>query len=247
MPSTKKSVEQFYFDRFRDMYAPFPAGKIVATEEPDFLVSGESKVVGIELTELHREARPGSTPLQAIEAMKHRVIARAQQIYSDSGHPPIQCSVFMNEQHIRKEQVEKIAVAIANIAIRNLPLQNESNREEYNWTNRDYFPEVIHEIAVHRLEELTETHFNGPGATWVAPISAADIKRALASKEEKYSAYRKQCDEAWLLINTDLGAMSTWFEFDGEISSEKYCTNFDRVFILRHFTKELHELNIKRG
>ena len=176
--------------------------------------------------------------------MRQRVVARAQELYGAGGHPPVRCTVFMNNAHIRKDQVEELATAIARIAVRNLPGPNSSTKESYEWTNRSYFPELLDTVAVHRLDPITENFFSCPGATWVAPLSSADIERALASKEAKYRTYRKKCDEAWLLINADIGAMSTWYEFDPAAIAGPFKTSFNRVFVLRHFGSKLHELSL---
>lgn len=213
MPLSKKDIESYYLGRFKELLPDFPPGLVTLTEEPDFLIDTPRGPLGIELTELHIAAPDASTPLQASLAMRQRTVNRAQEIYTGGGHPAIRCSVFMSDQHIRKQDVEGLATAIAHIAIKNLPPVSGSVREDYNWLNRDYFPEAIHSIAVHRLDGMT-THFTCPGAVWVQHLAAEDLKRAIEPKESKYSAYRKRCMDAWLLICADTTAMSTWFSFD---------------------------------
>jgi hypothetical protein len=246
MPLSKKDVERHYFDRFQALCQPFPEGSITSTEEPDFLVAGPKRTIGVELTELHREASPGRAPLQATEAMRHRVAARAQEIYEQGSHPPVRCTIFLTDTHIEKSQVEPVAKAISDIALRNIPLPNASTNESYDWVNRSYFPEVIDSISVHRLDAITQTHFNCPGATMVPKLSRLDIERTLAAKEAKYSAYRQRCDEAWLLVNADIGSMSTWFDFNSNAIAGPFATSFDRVFIMRHLGQALHELALSK-
>ncbi len=246
MPLPKKDVERHYFDRFRQLYQPFPEGLVTSTEEPDFLIAGRHQTIGVELTELHREVQSGQVPLQAMEAMRHRVVARAQELYVQSGGPPVRCTIFMQEAHIEKSQVEPLANAIASIAKRNLPLPNTSLSESYDWTNRDYFPDIIDTVSVHRLDAITETHFNCPGATWVPKLSSGDIIRTLEAKTPKYAAYRTRCDQAWLLINADIGAMSTWFDFETDALAGPFVTTFDRVFLMRHFGQALHDLPLAK-
>lgn len=244
MPPSKKIVERHYLDAFARLLSPFPDGEAIPTEEPDFLVVGQDRTIGIELTELHRMAPAGTIPQQASEAMRHRVVARAEQIYVSTGNPPIRCAVHFQDGHIEKWQVEDLASAITELAVRNLPLQNSSTREEYQWTNRDYFPEAINTIGIHRLDAITKNHFFCPGATWVASLTAGDVQRALTAKEEKYAVYRTRCSAAWLLVNADIGSMSTWFQFDAAPLSDIFTSSFDRAFILRHFGGELYELNV---
>ena len=246
MPLRKKDIERHYFDRFRALFQPFPEGLIKPTEEPDFLVVGSARSIGVELTELHRTAQPDRAPLQATEAMRNRVAARAQELYLQNVLPPIRCTIFMQDTHIEKSQVEQLASAVVDIALRNLPPPNSSVTESYNWVNREYFPEAINSISVHRLDAVKQNHFNCPATTWVPKLSHLDIERTLAAKEPKYSAYRRCCDEAWLLINSDIGSMSTWFDFQSDAIARPFATSFDRVFIMRHFGQALHELTLSK-
>jgi hypothetical protein len=244
MPLSKKEIESYYLERFKELLPGFPSGMVIPTEEPDFLVETPSGHVGIELTELHVAASPGSVPVQASLAMRQRTVDRAQAIYAAGGHPPIRCTVFMSNEHIHKSEVEDLATAIASIAIKNLPPGYGSVREDYNWLNRDYFPERIHSVAVHRLDAITRTHFNCPGAVWVPHLVTEDIERAIGPKGGKYSAYRTRCAEAWLVVCADTTTMSTWFEFEPPALCATYRAPFERVFVMRQFGSLLHELTI---
>jgi hypothetical protein len=244
---SKKDIERHYFDRFRQFCQSFPDGLVTSTEEPDFLIVGKHQTIGVELTELHREASPGQVSLQAIESMRHRLAARAQQLYVQSGGTPVRCTIIMQEAHIDKSQVELIAKDIVKIARRNMPLPNASLSESYDWTNRSYFPDIIDTVSVHRLDAITETHFYCPGATWVPKLLSDDIIRTLSAKSRKYAAYRASCDQAWLLINTDIGAMSTWFDFEPDALAGPFVTTFDRVFVMRHFVQALHDLSLAKA
>ena len=244
---SKKDVEVAYLERFRHAMPDFPEGKVEPSEEPDFLVWRHDSVLGIELTELHRETRPGASPQQARQSMRQRVINRAQEIYLANAQPDVRVTVFMHDDvHIERSEVEHLANQICELAIRNLPSPNSSSEEFYEWTNRAYFPDVVNNIRVHRLDAITDTHFNTPGSTWVAPLAPPDIERALLSKNPKYPTYRKRCDEAWLLINADIGSMSTWFQFDSESLASTFETDFERVFLFRHFGSKLHELTVRK-
>lgn len=242
-PLSKKDIETIYFERFRSAFVNFPSGRIEPTEEPDFLIHRQGSVLGVEITELHREPESGKRPMQADEAMRRRVVARAQEIYETSGQPPVNVSAFINDSiRIEKSEVEPLANALFSIVVRNLPGPNSSREEQYDWTNRSYFPEVLHTVSVHRLDAITKSFFSCPGATWVGDLTPADVARALSSKESKYAAYRRQCEEAWLVINADLGSMSTWFEVDERSLLTPYQTNFDRLFVYLHFSAKVIEL-----
>ena len=246
MPPPKKAIERHYFDRFQALLQPFPNGAITPTEEPDFLVVGSARTIGVELTELHRDTPAGQVPPQATEAMKHRVAARAQELYMEAGHSPVRCTILMHDQHIQRAEVEPLATAIVGIAVRNMPHPNSTTHEAFDWVNRHYFPEIINRVNLHRRDVITESHFTCPGATWVPRLSSSDIERAIAAKEGKYATYRQRCDDAWLLINADIGSMSTWFDFDEGAIAGSFSTSFNRVFVMLHFGQALHELTIVR-
>ena len=153
----------------------------------------------------------------------------------------------MNDRHdIGKAAVEPLAEAICNLVSRNLPGPNSSREESFEWTKLAYFPECIHTIAIHRLDAITETFFSAPGSTWVSTLSDADVQRVIAPKELKYPTYRTKCGEVWLVINVDIGPMSTWFEYDALKITQPIRTPFQRVFVLRHFGGRLIELEVKR-
>ncbi len=244
----KKCHERRYFETFKSLFESFADCEIVYTDRPDVLIVGEHKVIGVELTELHHFVRPGQTQLQAAEESRLKVVMRAEQLYKQSGGPPVICRIFMHNERVKKSQVEPLAAAISNLVIRNLPLPNESRRESYEWTNRSYFPEIINSIAVDRIDLIQETHFSSPSATWIPNLFVDDINRVLQAKESKYIEYKnsKRCDPVWLLIIADLRVSSTWFNFNNEVLEGSYISSFDRVFIMSHFNRRLHELRLSK-
>ncbi len=239
----KKKIENHYLDRLRAAMPDFPIGRIESTEEPDFLVHGEKSIIGLELTELHKETPNGLKPQQALEAMRCRVVAKAQELYVASNLPPVYVQIFMNDGYdIKKEQVMPLAETIHKLVASHLPENNSSQKIEYDWRNPGSFPHSLIEISVCRLDLITKTFFGAPRATWVPTLADVDIERVLKLKEKKYSTYRIKCDEAWLVINVDIVSMSTWFEFESSALSKPIRTQFDRVFIFRHFVSQLFEL-----
>ncbi len=244
MPLAKKDIERYYLDRFKALCPDFPAGIVTSSEEPDFLIADGARTVGIEITELHRAPPSNGAPQQASEAMRHRVVTRAQTIYEAVGGPPIHCSLFFGERHISKNEVEPLASVIAKLAYRNLPAVNASLEEDYEWTNRAYFPDVLHTIHVHRLDKLTITHFSCPGFTWASTLTPADLDRRLAPKEKRCGHYLQRCDTVWLLLITATEVMSTWFNFNIDSLFAPVQSQFGKIFVLRHFAGTLHEITL---
>lgn len=245
MAASKKDIEFWRLDRFKSFITGFPDGRIEPTEEPDFLVHCESRVIGIELTDLHRKTPPGQVPQQAREAMRNRVVTRAKEMYDARNLPPVLVSFFLDDRvHIKKVEVEQIAMDLADLVSDNIPEVNSSADVPADWQDFRYLPSILHKVSVRRLDVATRTFFSAPGATWVASLGREDIERALASKGAKLTAYRTRCDEVWLVINADIESMATWFDFDSAPLQERFTTAFDRVFVVRHFGGKAHELDI---
>ncbi|WP_129516506.1 hypothetical protein [Burkholderia stabilis] len=246
MTASKKDVETWRLQRFKSFIANFPEGEVEPTEEPDFLIRGHGRIVGIELTDLHRQTPLGQIPEQASEAMRKRVVARAQEIYKNRQLQPVMASFFLDDRiHIRKSEVEALAEEFAELIAANCPAPNSSIEVQQGWEDRRALPSILHSVSIHRLDVVTKPFFSSPGATWVAAITREDVKRALSSKEPKYRSYRTKCDEAWLVINTDIESITTYFEFDHEVLGGPFCTQFDRVFLVQHFAGKAYELNVQ--
>lgn len=245
MTDPKKEMERWRLERFKNLIRDFPSGDIQPTEEPDFLVHAADRIVGVELTDLHRGTPPGQIPEQASEAMRKRVIARAQELYTAQKQPPVIVSFFLDDRvHIKKQEVEGFATELASIVGKNLPAPNSTVEVPTDWDDARELPSILHSLSIHRRDVLTDTFFNAPGATWLPTLNREDIERALASKDPKYDNYRAKCNEAWLVINADIETMATWFEFDPGVLSSSFKTRFDRVFLVEHFGGRAHELAI---
>ena len=245
MTALKKDIELRRLECFKRLISNFPRGRIEPTEAPDFLVHDESRVVGIELTDLYRQASPPQAQ-QASEAMRRRVVARAQEIYASRQYPAVIATLFFNDRvPIKKAEVEPFSAEIADLVSKNILDANSSVEIRANRPDARRLPKVLYEFTVHRFDTVTKTFFSAPGATWAAPLGRADINRALASKAPRQLVYKTRCDEAWLVINADIAeSMGTWFDFDSPPFMAPFETNFDRVFLVEHIAGKVHELRV---
>ncbi|QDJ45576.1 hypothetical protein CBR71_06995 [Bordetella hinzii] len=161
-----------------------------------------------------------------------------------SDEPVVLVSILFNTHHRpQKSQVEGLAQAIVGFVKQKLPEMGGRHEEEYDWINREYFPEQISHMSVTRLPSITKTFFGSSGATWLATLSEQDLARVVPDKDKRYEDYRSRCDEVWLIIDTNTGdSMSTWFEIEPEKLTTPIDTRFERVFIVNRFGRELHEV-----
>jgi hypothetical protein len=241
-PLTKKQFERWQLDRFAALCPAFPPGHIEETEEPDFLV-GNGRL-GVELTDLFHETSHDASPLQAQESLRLRVAKAAEDLYQARGGPALHVSIHFNTHcELKKQDVGRLSQLIATWVHKNAPAPGQSFTEEYDWENRDYFPEEVHHLGAWQFPGITRTFFSAPSASFAPKLQAVDIRRALTAKEPKLPRYRLRATEVWLLVNIDIGQLSTYFLLEQEVLNERFETSFDRVFLLRHVGNQLHELH----
>lgn len=240
---SKKDVERWQLEQFSSLFPGFPRGSISDSEEPDFIVDTGDRKIGIELTDLYWQPLPNQAPRQSQESLWYRIVKAAERIYSESALAPLQVSVHFNRQYsLRKSDVARLAKAIAAVVVRNAPPPGKNSSEDYDWENRDYFPEEVITINVWNIERVRESFFNSPSAAFIPTLRSDDILRAMSLKESKVDRYRTRCDEVWLLVNCDGGQLSTLFEHDEAVIQKTYSSRFDRVFLMRHLAGKVYEL-----
>ncbi len=249
MSDPKKKLESHRLERFKTFLGDkFPDGEVEPTEEPDFLVRGTDRIVGIELTDLYRPTPVGQIPDQASESMRKRVIDRARAIYVSRSLPPVLASFFLNDRiHIEKREVERIATQLVDLVAQSIPAIGAKCQIPTGWDDLRELPSVVHEVSVHRIASVTETFFSNPGSTWVPQLTREDVQRTLTSKDGKCPAYLTKCDEVWLLINADMETMATWFQIEPEVLDETFETPFDRVYLVQHFGGRATALKVRRA
>lgn len=240
--AAKKRLERLRLERFRSQFAAFPAGELIAGEEPDFLVRGPTRTIGIELTELHREVPAGTQAPQAQESLRRRIAERAEALHVARGHPHLHAYIHFSGVKLSKRGVEPLAQALAGLIAETIPCPAESLRIEVDYANLDRLPGEISSITTYNLPGAERSFFSTPGSTWMAHLQPGDVERALKSKDEKYRTYREKCDEAWLVIGCNGEFMSTWFEGVDAAAAFELPTPFDRVFVMSYFDQMLVEL-----
>lgn len=241
--SQKKQIESWTLERLRVLLPSFPTGEVTPGEEPDFtLVLDDGRKVGIELTELHCEVLPGKIPPQSQEALKHRAVKRAQEIYDSTKNPYLHVSVHFANIELSKSDIRRLAQQIADIVGSVIPPTGEVQVAEPDYGSQNNFPKELHRVSAYNLPGAERSFFTTPGATWVATLQDDDIRRALSSKEEKYARYRNQTDEVWLVVICNTGFMSTWFEGIDQFRERVFETKFDRVLIFSIFDGRIIEI-----
>ena len=115
----KKSKEEALMTRVKSLYEEFPIGVLSSVEEPDFLVVGEGRTVGLELTEYIRgQCGDHGSPLRTQEAIRDRIMSRAEYLFTEKSDAVL--SVYAHwhpspEKPLKQSDVERLATEIARL------------------------------------------------------------------------------------------------------------------------------------
>ncbi len=119
---TKKDIERYHLELFRETCSDFPSGTIVDTEEPDFLIENGSAAIGIELTKMYQEAPESGRPMQAWEKLAEALVDEARSIHNLRGGPVLTVRVeFDLGSKFGKARRSQVASKLAELVLANCP------------------------------------------------------------------------------------------------------------------------------
>jgi hypothetical protein len=138
-------------------------------------VRGSEQTTGIELTQLFRETPPVGQPLQARERLRDRVVHQARAHYEASGGPVLDVAVsFSTHPRLTKQTVPTVAAALKRLVTAMNVGEGQVVSWEYDWVNRDLFPDEIVAVRVARLAALTKSHCSCPDAGLVPDVERSE-------------------------------------------------------------------------
>lgn len=239
----KKERERWFFEKLRGLLPDLLSGEVEQGDRPDIrAVSSDGSTIGIEVTELLHSAQPNGDSLQAQESLRNRIVRCAQMSYEKLEKEPVIASVHFDPAcNLRKADVPRLVEALEKLVRRNLPEVGEKAEEQYNWLNREYFPEEIHSILLHRFDGQSENVWNARGGTFVPALRPDELAAIVAKKSSRVGAYRKNCDKVWLLIVANGLTLASIWTIEREVVAKVSRGPFDRAFVL-HDLKRLYEL-----
>jgi hypothetical protein len=240
----RKDRELWQVERFKETCPEFPAGEIVSTEEPDFLVNASGVSFGIELTDLYRTDSDNKLPRQASESLRKQIVERAKKLYDESHGPELWVSVYFSAfESLSKSRVPDIANHLVTI-VRAADVEVDGNVQvEADWDTSD-FPEEINSIHIRRLSLLTKGFWNAPDAAFIPDCEPDQIQEIIDKKNKRITSYRNRCDVVWLLIVVDGFALSATVNFTESVRNHSFASSFDRVFIFENAAERSFELSL---
>jgi hypothetical protein len=85
-----------------------------------------------------------------------------------------------------------------------------------------------------------------PGYSYMLPpLTVAEVEARIHEKESHVPDYRVRCHTIWLLMVTDTGTPSSHLDVTDELKQHRFTTQFDRLFLLLWFPRQLIELQME--
>lgn len=241
--NSKKAEERRLLELFLER-AGIAATIAEEREAPDFVIKVESRLVGVEVTELHYDDG-GPIALKAAESICDGVVAEAWSLYKVLGGRPVHVSfLFSNGAELKRMRRDQAARTLAEFMLGlDPPLDNLLDLRRYG---SDPFPAVDELIGLHILavDEWPKAIWHALKGGWVAPLEDLRIQGEVDAKAPKIDIYRKAASEVWLVIATLGRGPSQFFHIPSGTTrlGPTVRSAFDRTFYLSGFEGKVYEL-----
>jgi hypothetical protein len=230
--------EKVTFEIFREQYGL--KGDFVHDDSPDFLVTCDGSVLGIEITGIYCTDKINGKTLREHEVIKERIVYRACERAKEVGLPPLHVGVIFtgNIQNKRETYLTNFLFEIVkNIypeSGRHISLDFESGIPDDFWA-----------ILISNIPSSKKHVWNSTEAGCVETSFSEQIQQIIDSKAKKISQYLTKCEKCWLIIAALGVSGSNFYEIDEDMEKVCYNSPFEKVFFMEAFNKSLKELNLK--
>jgi hypothetical protein len=236
-----KLRERWYVNQLQSALTHFPAGEVLATESPDFLVQSDEQLVGVEVTVFYWSAPNEVRPHQEEQALKDRVVATAQRAHTEAGGPALYVSVFFaRHSAITKGNAQKRGQELAQAVLETTPPASIDEGAVTVFWNR--LPAGIVDISIRASVHERDRLWSADAGGWVAQVQPVDIQTVIDRKSRMLPVARAKCREVWLVIIDDEFSRAAPVELGEAAARHAYSHAFDRLFWLEPHQGRVHEL-----
>jgi len=208
----------FYYDKSIEIFEDI-------TENPDFIIKRNSELIGIELKDFVI-----SKPSKEREGVIRTILSDVESIlYSENtnNNGLYRVDFYNHNFPLRKPDKENIKKEILSM------IKGEAVKTTY--------------IARLKKSPSARLHIYAGGSTCSGPLSKSQVIEQITSKEKRINGYKNKAkfNELWLLLT--LGGVeqsSAYSDFEPDILTNKFVSNFDKIFIFDFFKGEIIELKV---
>lgn len=245
--SEQKERENLLLHEVAEIYDDFPSDKIIASESPDFLISGESDTVGIELTDYIRGQGEQGSFKRRNEILWQQVANHARTIYEMHNSAPLLVHFFWHDlKHLKEEDLDELAQTAARLVKANIPDKRfERSMLEYHDLHESPLEGFLHALHITRVRNVKQSLWSFAAADFI-DLQAEELQWLISQKNSKVPEYLTSCATVWLLIVADGAYLSSNISISEEITEHKYVSRFERILLYNRFDRKVLTLPVIR-
>ncbi len=228
----KKALERSFLAEVKAIYPDFPSGAIANMERPDFLVSGEPHITGIEVVRyLRRQDKGhGGSAEHPNETLRQQIADEARREFESSRSDPLMVQfLWHSDRSLRKADVPDLAASAVNLVEQYVPQALFDSTRIAGTQLMDTALQVfVSSISVTRVRNKQQALWSSIDIGFVS-VSASELQELIASKNAKVPDYLQNCDDVWLLIVAYGGRISSTAELQEGIQQGTFRSQFHRI------------------
>ena len=236
--ANNKIRERGIFDVFRDKYGL--AGEFKHIDSPDFIVSQDGNVLGVEITEIYSKDEIDGKTLREHELTKERIVDRACEKAKECGLPPLHVGVIFTG-NIQNSDETFLTDTLFETVKNNYP----ETGDQVDLDSESGIPDGFWAIVMYNVPGSKRHVWTVSEAGDVETNFSQQLQQIIDSKAEKISQYLAKCNKCWLIIAALGISGSNFYEISEEMKQICYKSPFEKVFFMETFSKTLKELKIK--
>lgn len=226
----KKNRERLFLNEVAAIYTDFPSGTISDTERPDFLVSGSSQVIGIEVVDYVRGQNDEGSVHRRNEMLWQQVADKSRQEFEIRYPIPLMVHfLWRSGRYLRKTDVQRIATDAATLIGQHIPQTLfGSMRIDHREFQDTVLRGVVRSISVTRVRNTQQVHWSFIDSGFTS-VSVSEIQELITSKDAKVSEYLQVCNAAWLLIVADGLHISSSADLPEQLQQAHFQSLFEKI------------------
>ncbi len=234
MQSEKKQLEILLMHYFRESYNIFPAGKLIPSESPDFMVKIKKKFnLRIELTRLNPlNAKTLTIKELERDQLRDEVIDRAKDIFTQSSAINLFVKIlFSDKEKLNPGSSVVLSARLTNL-IRNSVQDKNTGGFFHKLITGSSLPKELGEILIIHDPVLKTSVWERSNNLGISENVPEDIQLAIQKKDEKLILYQKQqFNSYWLIITTDRLRGTKNYNLQNKVLNQQFHSRFQQVFL----------------
>ena len=230
---SKKELELFALEFFKEHYEGFPDGELIQDESPDFVINDNGNIIGIEIAEVYQDSHiDAGSELKRQEVSENRFEKRLLNAIEKYTQKNIILSVDFSSHHsFSVNQIDGLVYQCTPHVLEFILNHDEGWTRIVNHPSMRRFPlpKEIDSIYIQLLSpDIPSFNAQSQGGT-VSNLEYIHIEQTLLKHEKAMDKY-KICNEYWLVIREGNYYAGS---FNNVVIETPISSKFDKVFIAR--------------